>query len=59
MFITIQIPLVDYRSLQDNPAKLKFPEWHDPDSEETNMLYFGKIFNKDKKYKGPWAGEKR
>ncbi|MEO8416927.1 MAG: hypothetical protein ABI472_24905 [Ginsengibacter sp.] len=59
MFITIQIPLVDYRSLQDNPAKLKFPEWPDPDSEEDNMLYFGKIFNKDDKYKGPWDGEKR
>lgn len=59
MFITIQIPLVDYRDLQDTSTKNKLPKWPDPDSEQDSMLYFGKIFNKDDKYKGPWDGEKR
>ena len=59
MFITIQIPLVDYRALQDTLTKLDFPEWPNPDPEEANMLYFGKIFNKDDRYQGPWDGEKR
>jgi hypothetical protein len=59
MFITIQIPLVDYRALWDTRTKLDFPDWPNPDPEEANMLYFGKIFNKDDRYQGPWDGEKR
>ena len=59
MFITVQIPLVDYRSLQDVPTKLDLPDWPDPDPEEDKMLYFGKIFNSSSQYIGPWDGEKR
>lgn len=59
MFITIQFPLVDYRSLEDTPSRLDIPQWPDPDPEEDNILYFGKIFNRETKYWGPWDGEKR
>jgi hypothetical protein len=59
MFLTVQFPLVDYRSLQETSTKLDRPVWPDPDPEGDNILYFGKIFNRNSKYSGPWDGEKR
>jgi hypothetical protein len=50
---------VDYRCLQETSTKLDLPEWPDPDPEGDNILYFGKIFNRNSKYSGPWDGEKR
>ena len=58
MFLTLQFPFVDYRYLQNKPSKLEKPNWPDPDPDIEKILYFGRIFNRNIPYKGPWDGEK-
>lgn len=58
MFLTLQIPLFDYRFFESAPQRTERPKWPEPGPKE-RIRYFGEVVDRNARYVGPWDDEKK
>lgn len=58
MFLTLQIPLFDYRFFESAPQRTERPKWPEPGPKE-RIRYFGEVVDRNTRYVGPWDDEKK
>jgi len=58
MFLTLQIPLFDYRFFESAPQRAERPKWPEPGPKE-RIRYFGEVVDRNTRYVGPWDDEKK